>query len=79
MNKKINSVPSAETNEEVSANVQVTTSSPNNAKPNVARSFCLSFPIKILTHNIDISKLNSQKFIDFYERENNSTKSSLSE
>ena len=43
-------------------------SPPANAKPNVARSFCLSFPIKILTHNIDISKLNSQKFIDFYAK-----------
>ena len=40
MKQKINSVSSAETNDEVGANVQVTTSSPNNAKPNVGGRFC---------------------------------------
>ena len=35
MEQKLNSVLSAETNDEVSANVEVSTSSPNNAKPNV--------------------------------------------
>ena len=38
MEQKINSVTSAETNDEVSANVEVSTSSPNNAKPNVGCS-----------------------------------------
>ena len=38
MEQKINSVTSAETNDEVSATVEVSTSSPNNAKPNVGRS-----------------------------------------
>ena len=40
MELKINSVSSAETKDEVSANVEVSTSSPNNAKPNVGGSFC---------------------------------------
>jgi len=40
MEQKNNSVSSAETNDEVSANVEVSTSSPNNAKPNVGGSFC---------------------------------------
>ena len=38
MEQNINSVTSAETNDEVSANVEVSTSSPNNAKPNVIGS-----------------------------------------
>jgi len=39
MEQKINSVSSAETNDEFSANVEVSTSSPNNAKPNVSCCF----------------------------------------
>jgi len=38
MEQKINSVSSAGTNDEASANVDVSTSSPNNAKPNVGSS-----------------------------------------
>lgn len=42
MGQKINSVSSAETNDEVSDNVEVSTSSPNNAKPNVISRFIQS-------------------------------------
>ena len=48
MEQKLNSVSSAETNDEVSANVDVTTSSPNNAKPHVVGSLTEIFnPIEI--------------------------------
>jgi hypothetical protein len=40
MEQKNNSVTSAETKDEVSANVDAATSSPNNAKPNVGRCCC---------------------------------------
>jgi hypothetical protein len=74
MNQKNNSVSSAKTNDEVSTKVEVSTSSPNNAKPNVGRSFSLeqykkmaesfnkmSFRDKILTlqKNNDILTLAS--------------------
>ena len=39
MNEKLNSVPSAETKDEVSANVEASSVCPNNAKPNVACRF----------------------------------------
>ena len=52
MNKKINSVPSAETKDEVSANVEVTTSSPNNAKPHVVCSLNLSKPYEQIKKEI---------------------------
>lgn len=46
MEQKINSVSSAETNDEVSANAEVSTSSPNNAKPLVRRCFYLIEDVK---------------------------------
>ena len=47
MEQKINSVPSAETNDEVSANVEVSSVSPNNAKPNVGSSFFPHFGLYV--------------------------------
>jgi hypothetical protein len=40
MEQKINSVSSAGTTADSSTNVEVSTSSPNNATPNVGSSFC---------------------------------------
>lgn len=41
MEQKNNSVTSAGTNDEISTTVEVSTSSLNNAKPNVGRSFLI--------------------------------------
>ena len=60
MNKKLNSVPSAETKDEVSAIVDVTTSSPNNAKPNVVCS-SLSDPLKQVLNSLNNLTINDAR------------------
>ncbi len=47
MNKKMNSIPSAETNDEVSANVEASSVSPNITKPNVGCSFSPHFGLYV--------------------------------
>jgi hypothetical protein len=61
MNQKINSVSSAETNDELRTKVEVSTSSPNNAKPNVA--CCISSNYKQVETEEEITMSNSRSIM----------------
>lgn len=61
MEQKNNSVSSAETNDEVSTNVEVQTSSPNNAKPNVG--CCISSNYKQVETEKEITMSNSKSVV----------------
>lgn len=61
-----------------SAKADVTTSSSHNAKPNVARSFCLTDDKKI-DEILSRFKTQKSKFYDFFSNNINSELSSLSE
>jgi hypothetical protein len=73
MNQKMNSVPSAETNDEVSTNTEVSMSSPNNAKPNVGGSFCLTDYCKCNHCNKNVSPSQCQQIEQILYSDNKET------